>query len=403
MVLLFIFVGVLLGQPLATAADELSAQLQDTRDAARRSARYLASRVRKDGRFEYRINLDPSLPATDRYNVLRHAGAIYALGMYHRMAPDPQVGAAMERAGSYLRDETIASLPTRDDLLAVWSKPDITQSGKPLQAKLGGTGLGLVGLLSVEDMKPGFTTTRMRRGLGQFIVYMQQPDGGYFSKFIPSRGGRQDDWHSLYYPGEATLGLLMLYEFDRSRLWLESASKALAYLAQKRLGRKIFPADHWTLLATQKFFSLGEAKQVSVSRDLLLEHARRICEAILSEQVTANDTRYDGAFSEDGRTTPAATRLEGMLAALTFLPPDDDLIGRIEPAVHRGIAFLLRAQVKEGKFAGAIPRAIGRLPSNEPDAITFNRRATEVRIDYVQHALSAMTQYLALNQKQSTR
>ena len=112
------------------------------------------------------------------------------------------------------------------------------------------------------------------------------------------------------------------------------------------------------------------------------------------DQVIAKGSRYDGAFTEDGRTTPAATRLEGLLAALTFLPPDDALGLRIESAVHRGIAFLLRAQVKRGEFAGAIPRAIDQLPSTDPSAVKFNRRASEVRIDYVQHALSAMTQYI---------
>lgn len=392
-----------LGGVFAVPVDELYVQIQNTRDAAWKSASHLARRVGEDGRFKYVINLGPSLPATGRYNILRHSGAVFALGMYYEMEPDPQVRAAMMRAGRYLRDQAIAPLPARDDLLAVWSRPEVTLSGKPLQAKLGGAGLGLVALLTLEASAPGFSKPATQRGLAQFIIYMQEPDGGYFSKFIPSRGGRQDDWRSLYYPGEATLGLLMLYQSERSQPWLEAASKALAYLAQKRLGRKRFPADHWTLLATRKLLALPEAKQLPVSHALLLEHARQICETMLSEQIIANDSRYDGAFDGYGRTTPAATRLEGLLAALTFLPPGDPLRARIEPAVHRGIAFLVRAQVKEGDFAGAMPRAIDRLPSDEADAIRFNRRATEVRIDYVQHALSAMVQYLALFTKRAVR
>ena len=49
------------------------------------------------------------------------------------------------------------------------------------------------------------------------------------------------------------------------------------------------------------------------------------------------------------------------------------------------------AGVSEGQYAGAMPRAICRLPVYHPDySDSFNRRATEVRIDYVQHAMSAM-------------
>ena len=75
---------------------------------------------------------------------------------------------------------------------------------------------------------------------------------------------------------------------------------------------------------------------------------------------------------------------------------DHDVRKRIDSTVHRGIAFLLNAQIKEGPFAGAFPPAVGRLNQNTPEAKEFNNRATEVRIDYVQHALSAMIQYLHL-------
>lgn len=82
------------------------------------------------------------------------------------------------------------------------------------------------------------------------------------------------------------------------------------------------------------------------------------------------------------------------MAAGSFLPRDHEIRKRIDFAVHRGVAFLLNVQIKEGPFAGAFPRSVGRLNQNTPEAVVFNNRATEVRIDYVQHALSAMIQYL---------
>ena len=97
-------------------------------------------------------------------------------------------------------------------MLAVWSEPEVNRSGKPLQAKLGGTGLGLVALLSLENIQPGFTPLADLQALGRFTVYMQKEDGSFYSKYIPSAGGRWDEWQSLFYPGEAALGLLMLYQ-----------------------------------------------------------------------------------------------------------------------------------------------------------------------------------------------
>ena len=280
-------------------------------------------------------------------------------------------------------------------MLAVLSKPDVCPGGGPLQAKLGGTGLGLVALLSLENICPGATPLADFRKLGQFIVYMQREDGSFYSKYIPSTGGVNDNWQSLYYPGEAILGLLMLYEKDPSDIWIDSAAKALAYLARSRKNKTDVPSDHWALLATEKMLSLKNNDKLTVSRELLINHAVQICDTILKRQIKNTERpEYDGGFSIDGRTTPSATCLEGLIAASSFLPRDNNIRKRIDSAVHRGISFLLNAQIKEGEFAGSFPRSVGRLNQNTPHAEEFNSRATELRIDYVQHALSAMIQYL---------
>ncbi len=130
---------------------------------------------------------------------------------------------------------------------------------------------------------------------------------------------------------------------------------------------------------------------------MLTNHAIQICDTILQSQIEDLERpEYDGGFSEDGRTTPTATRLEGLQAALSFLPLNHEVRKPIDFAVRRGISFLLRVQISEGEFIGAFPRAVDKIDQEIPNADKFNRRATEVRIDYVQHALSAMIQYLHL-------
>lgn len=384
----------------AAAADEHAPPVsrETVQRAIDAAAWYLMRAARLDGSFEYRVNSNPEVTVKPRYNMLRHAGSIYAMTMYLAEQENAAVEDAALRAARYLLNRTVENVAEveAEDLLAVWSNPEVTKSRKPVQAKLGGAGLGLVALSGLDSVRPGFTPMVDLQALGRFILYMQKADGSFYSKYIPSTVGRDDSWTSLYYPGEAALGLLMLYELDPDRAWFDAAGRALDYLARTRAGKSEVPADHWALLATAKLLALDEGRIAEAERARLFAHAAQICRVILDQQL-ADRTYGDlhGGFATDGRVTPTATRLEGLLAARSFLPSNSLLAGEIDAAVLRGIAFLLRAQITEGYLAGGFPRAIAPLPEAARKAASFNRRATEVRIDYVQHALSALIQYRA--------
>ena len=202
------------------------------------AAEYLIRQCLENGKFRYRINVNKAVKLKPRYNLLRHTGTIYALASYDQDYPGELTRSALKRSTRFLKETAIGSVPGRNDLLAVWSHPQITLGGKPLQAKLGGTGIGLVALLSVEKRIPGTTPLEYLRKMGEFLLYMQNSDGSFYSKYIPQKGGRDDSWTSLYYPGEAALGLVMLYERDPSIKWLQAAADSIAYLAKKRSGAK---------------------------------------------------------------------------------------------------------------------------------------------------------------------
>jgi hypothetical protein len=126
-------------------------------------------------------------------------------------------------------------------------------------------------------------------------------------------------------------------------------------------------------------------------REALVAHAVQVCTGILGEQLEGTPgSRLNGGFEPQGRTTPASTRLEGLLASLEFLPSERRALrSRIEQAVHRGVRFLLRSQITSGPYAGAIPGAVQE--DGEVDS-----HASEIRIDYVQHFVCAMIRYRAL-------
>lgn len=354
------------------------------------SSEFLADLTGENGRMAYRFNLNPTISVTPKYNILRHAGTLYAMCMAYEREPDANLRAAIGRAGRFLRETSIRTVPEGYRMRAVWSIPEINGGKGPLQAKLGGTGLGLVALLRMEKSFPGSTPLSELQSLARFILFMQKEDGSFYSKYIPSQGGRWDNWTSLYYPGEAALGLAMLHAKDGAEVWKEAAFDALAYLANRRKNEDSVPADHWALLATETLLNVAVFSQGET--DLLIDHAVQICQKMIDDQIReGRQPGLIGGFSKNGKTTPAATRLEGLLAAQSFLPSDNPIQRRMADAIPRGISFLLRAQITEGEYAGAFTREINSFPETGWEAKSSDRpRATEVRIDYVQHALSAM-------------
>ena len=56
-------------------------------DAINLSAGYLIRQCSENGKFLYRINVSPTIRPKPRYNLLRHAGAVYALAIYDQAYP----------------------------------------------------------------------------------------------------------------------------------------------------------------------------------------------------------------------------------------------------------------------------------------------------------------------------
>jgi hypothetical protein len=350
---------------------------------------YLERACGSDGKFVYKVDTGTGRESSS-YDVIRHAGAMYGLAMLNRSHPDPQAVTALIRAAKFLRQNYIGP-GVRPGQQVVWSQPladspeGRRRSSKPREryAELGGTGLGLVALAAAREVDPKSVPLEELQALGRFALFLQRDDGSFVHKYR-AEVGPVPNWTVLYYPGEAALGFIALYEADHSREWLRAAAKALSYLAKSRAGLSTVPADHWALMATAKLLPYCEQGGCSASQEELVRHAVQVCESILRDQFRSSAALgLDGAFDPDGRTAPAATRLEGLLAALEFLPKGE-LRDRIGAATGRGIAFLLRAQMMSGPEAGGMPGAI----------ISRALDSSEVRIDYVQHALCAWLRFL---------
>jgi len=176
------------------------------------------------------------------------------------------------------------------------------------------------------------------------------------------------------------LALTSLYQVDGDTRWLLAAAKSAAQLVETRGTTRDWPADHWMMIASVPLLAnYDKMAHPPIAAAALREHI-----AIMGKKIRATQ-RPSGYFESDPRSTPAATRLEGLAALATL----QRTYGKsIDPALRdslkRGTKFLLHCQVHEpGASSGGIPRSCASNASQE-------HRGQEIRIDYVQHFLSAL-------------
>ncbi len=350
---------------------------------------YLQSQIQASGQFIYRVHMNPNQKLQRKYNILRHMGTLYALKMLDNYRPGSVDNAKMKQSITYMLEQALA--PVEGTMLGMWSSEEIVGTkGMKRQIKLGAIGLTLVTLCQNYDLIKDEYPLESLEKLGDFALFMQKENGGFYSKYYEKEGFDRR-WNSLYYPGEMAFGFVELFNLTGKQKYMDGAVNAMLYLYNERKDKPAtkIEADHWALIATDKIFAYSPDLDSEI-RAKLLAHGKQVVEKILSDRVIDHPvSELNGSFNADGRPTPTSTRVEGLVAIYPHI--DDAALKAITyQAIVDASAFLLNAQISTGKYAGAWPRAIIKLEEESRRALKHNRRAEEIRIDYVQHALSAL-------------
>ena len=339
--------------------------------AAREGAEYLARSTRGDGRFDY-VYLPKSDHVTDTYNIVRHAGTIYSMLDVWETTRDAETLAAADRALRFL-ERSIEPWPGEDGCRV------LHYGGK---VKLGGIALAVVALCEHATVTGKSTWNKTAQSLGRSLLRMQGADG----KFLHQMSWPDLDpleFRSQYYPGEAQLALCRLHQLDGDSRWIDAAERGARYLIEVRdrgVETLSLTHDHWLLYALD---ALWRARP----KELWVDHGMRISKAITAGQrreVEWPDHR--GSWGRRPRATPAATRNEGLLAAYRLARdagrPEE--LARLAEAIRLGLAFQETCRIgpERGLYLPDPARARG--------GVTRDLDNFEVRIDYVQHAISAL-------------
>lgn len=340
---------------------------------------YLSKNTLSTGRFVYNASIDSNASFnTKSYNALRHAGTLYSMYLCERVLDN-----AMLKEKRYLASEYFVKNYVREvkpNLYAVISKMEEEKLDTE-QAKLGGTGLALIGLSNLYP--EGKIDLKILRGLGDFAIYMQKEDGSFYSKYDVTKAQIDTKFTSLYYPGEVAYGLLFLNEVDPQKKWVDCAKKALLYLAYSRKDKGLdVPFDHWAMLATRKLFETPDNGLSAIEKKWLQVHAEQMAYSKINEQIVDAGHTYQGGLLENLRLCSLGTIMEGFVA-IYYITDDENLKHRVYKFLDLGTSFLADYQVKDGNKKGGIPTTAYWKLSNAP------KNSLVIRIDNVQHVISA--------------
>lgn len=379
--------------PVGPTAETLSRD--DVRDAALDAARFLARGVRADGRFRYFIDA-PSNRSLSGYDWPRHAGATYFLAQASTMRDDPLVSSAVLRASALLAGEALVGCG------------DFKCIGSDNVVEIGSSALAVIALAEVSRRGVAAYTPTVAE-LARFLLSLQRPDGEFMHQY-DRQGHMAVDVQFLYFSGEATLALARAAALTGNEAMLQGASKGLAHLvgpAWHFFGdRYYFGEEHWTCQALGDLWDRAPDPKA-------LDFCVRWNRMNQKMQFSAGDAPFDldGSYGVTPlvtpRLTPVGSRCEAAVATLDAakkanLPKAE--LDALDRQLRRSLALLIRQQLRPA-IAGPIgpmsptkwnaqtshlfvdPGAIhGALPGSHVD--------WQLRIDYAQHAGSAMIRWL---------
>jgi Beta-L-arabinofuranosidase, GH127 catalytic domain len=341
----------------------------------RLGADYLARVMSDAGKFVYMYH-----PVDDRddtsYGMLRHAGATYALLEAYGELRTPLWLAKADRAITFARSrmKTEGAPPEVRRYLADGNDEE--------QQKVGGAGLALVMLAKHATVTGDATNLETMRSLARLIVHQQYPDGRFRANFDVEREEKKTGLKKevLYYPGEAILGLVRLYAIDPDPTWLDGAVKGADYCVDIRdhaMTEEQQEHDHWLSYALNELYRITK-------KPSYLEHAYKMARAILLKQRTKENAPAPDwvATFYNGETTPGSTRLEAFASDLALTrftgKPEAWILG---PALEL-------AKETRGEMLDPDRVFFAKNPDKALGGVRESLYVDDVRIDYVQHAMS---------------
>jgi hypothetical protein len=344
---------------------------------------YIVAAQEADGSFRYA--LDPATGSEDRatLNLPRQAGTAYALCELGRGA---RVRGTVRRALEVFKKAEV----DLGDLSALRDGPELG---------LGKSALPLLAMLRCRELT-GSENDRLIGQLARLMLTMQRDNGSFYPTFDRKARAGKGDHEQLYAAGQALLALVLL-EQQLTTLKGSKAEPLPEPAALKRAldrGMDFYGGAYWPT-PQRDFFFLEEGWHCLAARQALSSHRsdayEQLCidyvdsrkRFVLRAEDTAEPNFVGGYGSSDlfpPRNTATAGLGEALNAAIAIKQKRGANVDADKALLRDLVGFLLRAQWSDSScFACRAPERVVGGFSQQLDA-------PSIRIDYVQHAMSAI-------------
>jgi hypothetical protein len=355
---------------------------ENLREAALAAGRYLARNVLPDGSYRYEVDAVTGAETPD-YNWPRHSGATWYLADTVAYVKRGELVEPARRAALHLVENTLHDCGDHRCIAA----------GD--RADLGSSALALLGFVELHEAGFAPELAVPIRELSDFILSMQRPDGE-FMHFYDRPKRERVDVQLPYYSGEAAFALGRAARVLGDPRYLESARRALERLVDPPFWyvgwRYFWGSEHWTCHAMNELWSRAPNRKA-------LEFCLRWQESVRDLAIEGREAapELDSATSAGPLALPMLTgtssRIEAAVSTLDAAKRagiDPREIERLETGIRRSLAFLMRFQLTPG------PRHLMPAPSQMHGGVPASPVDLKVRIDYPQHAGTALLHYLRL-------
>jgi len=351
------------------------------------AADWLHRANRPDGRFEY--GFLPALNANlDGDHYLRQVGAAFGLARAARLTGDERHAAIARQAVlTLLLDTTVTAVPNQQPVRHT-TLPSVVVNRL--------AAAGLLVLAINELSKPAEDLLEQSEALCRFIAKQQQADGSL--SCVDNPADPVDPEAVNFYPGEALYGLMRSQQYRPAPWKAEVVRKALAYYRPWWQKNKSMAFVPWQTAAYAEAYLQAQGKEQAYA-DFVFEMNDWMC----SLQYTRIDPRQPlwlGGFMgwQDGGTAAVAPQItsaayaEGLAEACRVARQAGDVQRhqRYRAALERCLQFLTTLQYTDANTqhlaAWYRPRLQGGFHASHQDGT--------LRIDYAQHAIGALVQYL---------
>lgn len=364
--------------------DDLENAIKLTKD------HYFKNVVNKRGKFIYSF-----LPHVNRrekrYNILRHAGTIYSMLEVYEIMPDDELMQEIKRAFKFLFGKIKPLKINRKEVRVVVEKD---------AQKIGGNALAIIALAKYTQITQDHQYVKLMQDLASWMREVQAENGEFTVHKQRYSTGERFDFISHYYPGEAILSLVRLYQIDKNDEWLDVAEKAAHYLINIRDKNDTIDTiahDHWLLYGLNELYRERQ-------KEMYLKHSFFIAEAMMKRQITKEDGKreeliggYVPKTGNEPRSTPVACRSEGLGAAYRLAKDygHEEIATRMRKAIEEGIKFQLQMQLR--------PESVMYYKRKQLclGAVQSGLKSFALRIDYTQHNISSFISFLKILQEEN--